>query len=121
MGAFMTTTVPFHELAEYDAKFQISSCKVVNGGYELVYFDKPVEIRGQVKADSVVEPIKVPEIKPQEATEPVKTVVCIDCGTEHDANKECWICAPLARAAQAFRKNKRDYAIQKSAEREGLC
>ena len=113
----MTSTITNSELERYDSEYEISVCKVLpSGGYQVTYADKP-----EPKPSLPVPAIKVPEINPQTQEQVIKTVVCIDCGTEHDANKECWICAPLARAAQAFRKNKRDYAIQKSAEREGLC
>jgi hypothetical protein len=45
-------------------------------------------------------------------------VTCLDCGVEHQADKECWICGPVSRAFVNFRKNKREYAMTMSASRE---
>jgi len=104
----MTTTITNSELERYDKEFEISVCKVLAGnkGYSITYTDKP-----EPKPCLPMPEIKTPPAKPQEATEPVKTVVCMDCGVEHEEGKPCFICEPLARAMQSFRQNKREYAI----------
>lgn len=42
---------------------------------------------------------------------------CPHCGLEYD-EPECPICAPLKRALEGSRRNRRDYALRKMTERD---
>lgn len=45
-----------------------------------------------------------------------ETVTCLDCGTDHEAGKECPICAPLLRALNFARERRRDYGRRKAQQ-----
>ena len=47
---------------------------------------------------------------------PPETVTCLDCGTEHEAGAECWICGPMARAAANARERRREYGRRKAQQ-----
>ena len=45
-------------------------------------------------------------------------IECHDCGTEHLATQECWICGPLLRAKIKAREGRRQWAVEKQQHKQ---